>query len=121
MADLTVTMEDKPGSLAKVGEALGKAGINIEGMCAMTLGGKGVVHILVEDAVKARRALQANHIEVVGEQEVLVLDIEDRPGVAGNMARRLANAEVNINFAYLAPSTRFVIGVDNLEKARTAL
>lgn len=121
MADLTVTLEDRPGSLAKVGEALGKAGINIEGMCGMTTGGKGMVHILVEDTAKARRALQANHIDVTGEQEVLVLDVEDRPGVAGNIARRLANADININLAYLATSTRLVLGVDNLEKAHTVL
>jgi hypothetical protein len=119
--DLTAVLEDRPGSLAKVGEALGKAGVNIEGICGMTVEGKGLVHILVEDAIKARRALEANHIQVSGEREVLVLEVEDRPSVLGNIARRLANVGVNIQLAYLATSTRLVIGVDDLEKARTAM
>lgn len=119
--DLTVILEDRPGSLAKVGEALGKAGMNIEGICGMTVGGEGVVHILVQDAVKARRALEANHIQVSGELEVLVMEVEDRPAVLGNIARRLANAGVNVHLAYLATSTRLVIGVDDLDKARSTL
>jgi hypothetical protein len=115
--DLTLILEDRPGSLAKVGEALGKAWVNIEGICGMTVEGKGIVHVLVQDAVKARRALEANHIQVSGELEVLVLEVEDRPSVLGNIARRLANAGINIHLAYLATSTRLVIGVDDLEKA----
>jgi hypothetical protein len=115
--DLTVMLEDHPGALAQIGEAFGRAGMNIEGMCAMTAAGKGIVHILVEDGTKARRILEANHIQVSDEKEVLVLDIEDRPGILGNIARRLGAVEVNIQLAYLATSTRLVIGVDNLEKA----
>lgn len=119
--DLTVILEDQPGSLAMVGEALGRAAVNIDGICGMTVEGKGVIHILVEDAAKARRALEANHIQVSGELDVLLLEVEDRPGVLGNIARRLANAEVNINLAYMATSTKLVIGVDDLEKARAAV
>ena len=119
--DLTLILEDRPGSLAKVGEALGKAGMNIEGICGMTIGQEGVVHVLVQDAVKARRALEANQIQVSGELEVLVMEVEDRPAVLGNIARRLANAGVNVQLAYLATSTRLVIGVDDLEKARAAI
>lgn len=119
--DLTIILENKPGSLARIGEALGKAGMNIEGVCAITFGGEGIVHVLVEDGVKARRALKANQLDVTDEQEVLVLEIEDRPAALGNMARRLANAGVNVKLAYMATSTRLVIGANNLEKARAAL
>ncbi|MEJ2597317.1 MAG: hypothetical protein P8Z00_03240 [Anaerolineales bacterium] len=119
--DLTVILEDRLGELAKVGEALGRAGVNIDGFCGMTVDGQGIVHVLVEDAVKARRALEANHIQVSGELEVLVLEVEDRPSVLGNIARRLANAGVNIQLAYLATSTRLVVGVDDLEKAKSAM
>ena len=119
--DLTLHLEDKPGALAKVGEALGKAGINIDGLCGATCEGKGVIHVLVEDAEQARRALEANGVEVAEEQDVLVLDVEDRPGVLGNVSRRLATAGVNVHLAYLAVSTRLVIGADDLEKARDAL
>jgi hypothetical protein len=118
--DLTIHLGDHPGSLAKVGEALGKAGVNIEGICGVTVQGKGVIHILVADAAKARRALEANHIDVAKETDVVVLEVEDRPGVLGNVARRLANAGVNLHIAYLATSSRLVVGADDLEKARAA-
>jgi len=119
--DLTISLGDHPGSLAKVGEALGKAGVNIEGICGVTVQGKGVIHLLVEDAAKARRALEANHIDVAKETEVVVLPVEDRPGVLGNVARRLANAGVNLQLAYLATSARLVVGADDLGKVRAAI
>jgi hypothetical protein len=119
--DLTIYLGDNPGALAKVGEALGKAGVNIEGICGVTVAGKGVIHVLVADATKARRALEANHVDVTKESEVLVLEVEDRPGALGNVARRLASAGVNLQIAYMATSTRLVIGADDLEKARTAI
>jgi hypothetical protein len=119
--DLTIHLGDHPGSLAKVGEALGKAGVNIDGICGVTVQSKGVIHILVADAAKARRALEANHIDVAKETDVVVLDVEDRPGVLGNVARRLANAGVNLHIAYLATSSRLVVGADDLEKARAAI
>lgn len=116
--DLTIYLGDHPGSLAKVGEALGKAGVNIDGICGVTVQGKGVIHVLVADAAKARRTLEANHIDVAKETDVVVLDVEDRPGVLGNVARRLANAGVNLHIAYLATSSKLVVGADDLEKVR---
>jgi hypothetical protein len=121
MKDLTISLGDHPGSLAKVGEALGKAGVNIEGICGVTVQGKGVVHLLVGDAAKARRALEANHIDVAKETEVVVLPVEDRPGVLGNVARRLADAGVNLQLAYMATSARLVVGADDLGKVRAAI
>ncbi len=121
MKDLTVILEDRPGALADMGEALGKAGINIEGSCGFPSEGKGVGHILVEDAAAARRALEKIGIEVGNEREVLVLEIEDRPGALGEVSRRIANAGVNIDLCYLATNTRLVIGADDLDKARAAV
>lgn len=117
--DLTIYLGDHPGSLAKVGEALGKAGVNIDGICGVTVQGKGVIHILVADAAKARRTLEANHIDVAKETDVVVLDVEDRPGVLGNVARRLATAGVNLHIAYLATSAKLVVGADDLDKVRS--
>lgn len=119
--DIAVLLEDAPGALAKLGEALGKAEINIEGVAGMTVVGRGVIHLLVEDSQKARRALEANDIDVEGEREVLLIDVRDRPGVLGNIARRLARENVNIELAYLATSNRLVLGVDDEEKARRIL
>jgi len=119
--DLTVILEDRPGTIADMGEALGKAGINIEGGCGFPSEGKGVIHILVEDDAAARRALQQAGLAVRGEREVLVLEIEDRPGVIGNITRRIAKAGVNVDLMYLATNTRLVIGVDDIDKARAVI
>jgi hypothetical protein len=119
--DLTVILEDRPGTLADMGEALGKAGINIEGLCGFPCEGKGVIHILVEDAAAARHALKEIGLEVRGERQVLVLEIEDRPAAFGEVSRRIANAGVNIDLAYLATNTRLILGADDLDKARAAV
>ncbi len=119
--DLTVVLKDRPGTLADMGEALGKAGINIEGCCGFPSEGKGVIHILVEDVAAARRELQQVGLEVRDERRVLVLEVEDRPGVFGDVTRRIAKAGVNIDLIYLAAKTRLVIGADDLDKARTAV
>jgi hypothetical protein len=119
--DLTVILADRPGTLADVGETLGKAGINVDGMCGFPCEGKGVLHILVEDGASARRVLEEGGMEVSGEREVLVLEVEDRPGTFGEITRKIANAGVNVDLCYLATKTRIVIGADDLEKARAAL
>jgi hypothetical protein len=119
--DLTVALEDRPGILAELGEALGGAGVNIDGFCGYTSGGRGIVHLLVDDAAKARGALEGSGIDVQDEREVLVVDIEDRPGVLGVIARRIANADVNLDLAYLATSTRLVLGGEDLESVRRAV
>jgi hypothetical protein len=119
--DLTVILEDRPGTLADMSEALGDAGINIDGVCGITQQAKGVIHILVEDAAGARQALEAKGMNVSAEREVLVMEVEDHPGALGEVARNLANAGVNIEFIYAATNTRLVMAVDDLEKARGAV
>jgi hypothetical protein len=120
--DLTVYLQDQPGELARIGEVLGQAGVNIEGFCAVTSGGgQAEVHVLVEEAADAFTALAAAGIEVVTEQEVAVVPVEDRPGVLGDVSRRLGDAGVNVTLAYLATSTRLVFAADNLAEARATL
>jgi hypothetical protein len=120
LKDLTIELEEKVGSVAAAAEALGKAGVNIEGICGFVVGGKGVGHVLVADAGKARQALQAAGARVTGEQDALVLNIEDRPGSLGKLTRKIADAGVNLNTVYLATNTRIVIAAKDLEKARAA-
>jgi hypothetical protein len=120
--DLTVMLEDRPGTLAGLGQATGGAGINIDGMCAMTGQGRGVIHILVDDPAATRKALADAGIEVGDERDVLIVDVEDRPGTMGQAARRIADAGVNIELAYTTfGGIRLVLGVDDLDKARAAV
>jgi hypothetical protein len=122
MKDLTVTLENRPGRLADLGEATGRAGVNIEGVCGTTGGGQGVIHILVEDAAATRAALSEAGIVVSDERDVLVVDVEDRPGTMGEVARRIGEAGVNVELVYTTfGAVRLVLGVDDLDKARAAL
>ena len=122
MKDLTVIMEDQPGKLAELGEATGQAGVNIKGLCAMVGDGKGFIHILVENAAAARKALEGAGIGVADEREAVVVDLHDKPGAMGEITRDLAEAGVNIDVAYtIFTGVRLVILTDDVEKARTAL
>ena len=100
--DLTVVLQDRPGELARLGQATGEAGVNLQGMCAFTGEGRGIIHVLVDDAkaAAARQALEEAGMGVADEREVLVVDIEDRPGTLGELARSLGEASVNIELAY---------------------
>jgi hypothetical protein len=122
MKDLTLVLEDRPGELAKLGEATGAAEINIEGMAGDAREGRGVLHILVEDAGAAREALSGAGIEVQDERDAFVVDVEDRPGTMGEVARKLAGAEVNVEFTYATfGGCRVVFGVDDAAAAREVL
>jgi hypothetical protein len=101
---------------------LGKVGVNIEGFCATVADGRGVLHVLVDNAGAARQALVGAGYIIAGEREALVLEgVEDRPGYLGEMARRLADNDINIDVAYLATNTRVVFVVPDVATAREAL
>jgi hypothetical protein len=125
MKDLTVSLEDRPGTLATLGETLGEAGINLEGVCAVTHEGRGIIHILVQDAAKARSALEQAGIKVEGEGEPLVSELPqdrvERPGTLGEMARKVADAGVNVQVVYLATKNRAVMVTSDNAKAKAAL
>ena len=120
--DLTIELDDTAGELARLGEALGVGGVNIEGLCAVTAGGPTAeVHVLVEDAEAAFEALTAANIPVESEREVVVIEVEDRPGALGEVSRLLGDAGVNITLTYLATNTRLVVGADDLPGAKRIL
>jgi hypothetical protein len=122
--DLTVVLGDRPGELARLGRVTGDAGVNILGLAAFTGEGRGVIHLLVDDgdAERAAAAFSAEHIGVADDREVLVVDINDRPGTLGELTRELADANVNIDLAYATFSgVRLVIATEDLESARAAL
>ena len=121
--DLTVILQDRPGELARLGQATGEAGVNLQGMCAFTGEGRGIIHILVDDAkaTAARQALEEAGMGVADEREALVVDIEDRPGTLGELARSLAEASVNIELAYTTFGVKLVIATDDIDSARATL
>ena len=122
--NLTVILHDRPGELARLGEAIGDAGVNLRGLAAFTGEGNGIIHLLVDDeeAERAKKALHEVKIGLADDREVLVVDIHDRPGTLGELALELAAANVNIELAYSAfGGARLVIATDDLDNARAAL
>lgn len=124
--DLLVILDDSPGEGARLGEALGNAGVNIEGLCAVADDGKSSVHVLVEDAAGARAALEGAGITVEAETDVLVSpalsepDL-DTPGRFGAMARALADAGINITLVYVASRNRVVLATSDNQRATRLL
>jgi len=122
--DLTVILEHQPGELARLAEITGEVGVSIRGLAAFTGEGRGVVHLLHDDEVVARcrEALEQTGIGIADQREVLVVDIEDRPGALGELARRLADANVNVELAYtIFGGIKIVIATDDLHSARAVL
>ncbi len=124
MKDITIVVENKPGALADLGEILGKENINMEGLCGTLCEGEDLIHILVENPGKAYNLLERADFKIKSQREVLVVEIKDivkKPGSGGNLFRKLAHEEINIDLIYLAENNRLVIGVDDLKKAKTVL
>jgi hypothetical protein len=120
--DFRIEADNTVGQLATLSEELGKVGVNIEGFCGTVAGGRGVLHVLVENAGAARQALVGAGCMIAAEREALVLEgVEDRPGYLGEMARLLADNDINIEVAYLATNTRVVFVVPDVAIAREAL
>ena len=119
--DYTVMLPNHPGVLANLSNKMCIAGINIEGISGTQYQDKVVLHLLFDKGQEAQVLLNKNKITVMSTREVLVVDIVDKPGELGKIAQKMANAEVNIDFVYLATNNRLVLGVDDPEKAIVAL
>ena len=121
--DLTVYLSDRPGQLAAVARHLADADVNIDGYFGLVVGGRGIMHVLVDDAAgeSAARLLRDAGFEVGQPEEVLVLDCEDRPGTLAERVEPIAAAGVNVTVSYLAAATRVVVGAEDLDRAREAV
>jgi hypothetical protein len=122
--DVMVILDDRPGELARLGEVAGAARVNLDGFAAFTGDGKGVVHVLVSDDRLAtlREALEAAGMPIADEREVVVVNVADEPGAMGEMARRLADANVNVDLAYTTfGGVRLVFGTDDIRVAWSVL
>ncbi len=123
--EIRVTLQDRPGTLAGMSEALGKAGVNIETLASFGAGGQFSVRAVVDDAELARKALDEAGITPEAVKEALLVTLDDRPGALGAFARKLADAGINIESSYVAGdeagTKRLVFTVDDLEKAKGLL
>jgi hypothetical protein len=119
--DLTVGLVNRPGTLLGASDALGRAGINIEGACGFVCDGQGVYHVLVEDAERARRALIDAGFEIEAERPVVVMPVENQPGSAAALLRRVADSNLNVDLLYPTVDGRLVLGGEDVGAIRRAL
>src|SRR3954470_8648540 len=119
--DLVIDIENTPGALARVAAAISDAGVNIAAATCVGPGDRAELHILVPHAEAARHALAISHVAVTGEREVVVVDVEDRPGALADLTRRIAKAGVDLDLVYIATRNRVVFGAEDLDGLKTAL
>jgi hypothetical protein len=119
--DLVIIPDDRPGVVAELGERLGEAGINIEAISAFTGQGKGIVHVLVDKAEEAVGVLRDAGFDVRAARRVVVVPLPDEPGQLGRATRTLADAEINIEQAYIAGGSKLVIVCDDVDRAKELL
>ena len=119
--DLVIEIENTPGALARVAAAISDAGVNIAAATCVGPGERAELHILVPHAEAARHALAISHVAVTREREVVVVDVEDRPGVLADLTRKIARAGVNLDLVYVATRNRVVFGADDFAALRDAL
>jgi hypothetical protein len=124
LEEIILTVDDRPGVLAELGELLGTHGVNIESLSASTHKGEGVIHLIVDDGEDAGEVLASNCYKVQSANAVLTATLDDRPGELGRYCRRLSDAGVYIHAAHVARrsagETELIFTVDNLDQARQA-
>jgi len=119
--DLVIDIENTPGALAQVAAAISDAGVNIAAATCIGTGERAELHILVPHAEAARHSLAISHLAVNREREVVVVDVEDRPGVLADLTRKIAKAGVDLDLVYVATRNRVVFGSADLAGLRAAL
>jgi hypothetical protein len=119
--DLAIEIDNTPGALAEVAAAISDAGVNVAAATCIGEGARAELHILVKHAEAAKHQLAISHVAVTREREVVVVEVEDRPGVLADLTRRIARAGINLDLVYVATQNRIVFGADDLDGVRTAL
>jgi len=122
---LSVFLDNRPGTLARTCQALAKEGINVLALSISDTVDHAVVRMVVSDAKKAARVLQGLHA-TVHERDVVFLEIRNAPGELARIAERLAEAGINIEYAYCTASTSqeagaMVLRTNNIEETIDAL
>ena len=119
MFDVAIRLENRPGAMAEMGEALGAAGVSVEGGGGWVADGKATMHFLFDDGEAARKALEDAGIEVLDVREVLVQKLrQDVPGQLGKIGRRMSDAGVNIEVVYSDHANQLCLVVDDIKKGR---
>lgn len=124
MRDCCIQLTHNPGDLARVAQALGRRGVNIKALAAISIDGKAMTRILPDDIVVARSALESANIRFT-ESEVHVVLLENKAGMLATVTGRLGDAGVNLEALYIAgladDLVELAIVSDNPKKAKKVL
>jgi hypothetical protein len=119
--DLVIDIQNTPGALARVAAAISDAGVNIAAATCVGPGEQAELHILVPHGEAVKRLLRISHLAVSREREVVVVDVQDRPGVLADLTRKIARAGVDLDLVYIATQNRLVFGAADLDGLKAAL
>jgi hypothetical protein len=119
--DLVIDIENRPGALARIAAAISDAGVNIAAATCLGPGDRAELHILVPHAGAAKHALALSQLAVTREREVVVVDVEDHPGVLADLTRRIARAGVDLDLVYVATRNRVVLGAADIDALKAAV
>ena len=119
--DLVVEIKNEPGALARVAAAISDAGVNLAAATCVGLADQVELHILVPHAEAAKHALAISQLGVTREREVVVVEVEDRPGVLADLTRKVAKAGIDLDLVYVATRNRLVFGAADLDGLKAAL
>jgi hypothetical protein len=103
VTQIAVTLQNKPGTLAKLCSTLRNAGVNISAVDGAVIAGRGKVRLLVDNPDKAKDALKAAKVRF-SEEEAIAIELDNRPGALGEVAEKLAQAKINIKYGYATTS-----------------
>jgi hypothetical protein len=110
MFDLTIEFYDQPDGLALLGEALGQAGISVEGGGLFSIDGRAIAHFLVADGLAAQRVLATAGVHVTAVREVLTRRLnQETPGQLGAIARAVTEAGATIDVLYSDHDHRLIL------------
>jgi hypothetical protein len=113
--DLVIEIKNEPGALAEVAAAVSDAGVNLAAATCLGTADNVELHILVPHPEAAKHALAISHLGVSHEREVVVVEVEDRPGVLADLTRKVAQAGVDLDLVYVATRNRIVFGAADLD------
>lgn len=122
---LALFLENRPGTFARVCDALSKEKINIYAVSVSDTVDHSVVRMVLSDPRKALHLFE-DHGTLVVEDDVLMIDGDNKPGSLAKIARKLASAKVNIEYAYCATSPNakkglLILRVSDAKKALKVL
>jgi hypothetical protein len=121
VTQIVVTLQNKPGTAAQLCSTLRDVGVNISALDAAAIAGRGKVRLLVDNPEKAKEALKAAKIRF-SEEEAIAVELDNRPGALGEVAGKLAQAKINIKYAYATSAegsakTTVILAVPDVAKA----